>query len=150
MKLHNTIKLGSTSVLLNNMDKYVKRGQIWPFWPWKKTLRAIHMQTWLWQFISILLGQLYAKLEKKLLNSFGANGLLSAKRAKFDLSYLEKWPLERFNPIYLLICDLYHAKEASYQKEEKLLKRFWDRPLPSFNLDGRTDRQTDERRTTRH
>ena len=39
------------------------------------------------------------------------------------------------------------------KKEEKLLKRFWDRPLPPppLNLDGRTDRQTDgrtDRRTT--
>ena len=39
-----------------------------------------------------------------------------------------------------------HAK-----KEEKLLKRFWDRPLPPLNLDGRTDGRTDrrtDRRTT--
>ena len=28
-----------------------------------------------WQFISTLLGQLYAKIEKQLPNSFGANGL---------------------------------------------------------------------------
>ena len=41
------------------------------------------------------------------------DGTAELKRAKFDLSDLEKWPLERFKQTYLLICDLYHAKEAS-------------------------------------
>ena len=31
MKLHGAIQLGNTSVLLNNIDKYVKMGQIRPF-----------------------------------------------------------------------------------------------------------------------
>ena len=36
-------------------------------------------------------------------------------------------------------------KKLHAKKEEKLLKRFWDRPLPPpLNLDGRTDRQTDK------
>ena len=43
-------------------------------------------------------------------------------------------------------------KKLHAKKEEKLLKRFWDRPLPPpLNLDGRTDGQTDrqtDRRTT--
>ena len=33
--------LGSTSALLNNIDKYVKKAKIWPFWPWKTTFKAI-------------------------------------------------------------------------------------------------------------
>ena len=59
MKLHGARKLGSTSALLNNIDKYVK--------------------TLLWQ--------LYAKIEKKLLNSFGANDLqiLTFSTLKNDL-----------------------------------------------------------------
>ena len=69
-------------------------------------------------------------LGRKRLIIFGANGLPSAKkgqiwsflvqimssqvqkRAKFDISYLDKWPLERFNQIYLSMCDLCHPKEA--------------------------------------
>ena len=31
------------------------------------------------------------------------------------------------------------------KKVEKLLKRFWDRPLPPLNLDGRTDRRTTDK-----
>ena len=42
-------------------------------------------------------------------------------------------------------------KKLHAKKEEKLLKRFWDRPPPPLNLDGRTDGRTDrwtDRRTT--
>ena len=43
-------------------------------------------------------------------------------------------------------------KKVHAKKEEKLLKRFWDRPLPpSILTDRRTDGQTDgqtDRRTT--
>ena len=43
-------------------------------------------------------------------------------------------------------------KKLHAKKEEKLLKRFWDRPLPpSILTDRQTDRQTDgrtDRRTT--
>ena len=39
-------------------------------------------------------------------------------------------------------------KKLHAKKEEKLLKRFWDRPLPPpLNLDGRTDGRTDRRTT---
>ena len=41
MKLHGAIKLGSTSVLLNNMDKYVKKGAKYDLLTLKKTFRAI-------------------------------------------------------------------------------------------------------------
>ena len=61
------------------------------------------------------LWQLYAKIEKMLLNSFGGNGL-QMQRAKFDLFKLEKWHLELFNQIYVSICDLCHPKEAQWQK----------------------------------
>ena len=66
MKLHGAIKLGSTSVLLNNIDKYV-----------------------FWQFISTLPGKLYAKIDKKLLNSFGANGLRVKKEPNLTLPTLK-------------------------------------------------------------
>ena len=60
-----------------NMDKYVKRGQIWHFRRWKNTFRAIQANLAFDSSLveSILLRPLYAKIEKKLLNSFGANGL---------------------------------------------------------------------------
>ena len=68
----------------------------------------------------------------------------NAKRARFDLSYLEKWPLERFNQIYLSIFDVCHPKEAPCQKRKKLVKRFWDDPSPTH------DGQTDGLQTTQH
>ena len=34
-KLHDAIHLGSTSILLINIEKYVKMSQTWPFWPWQ-------------------------------------------------------------------------------------------------------------------
>ena len=94
-----------------------------------------------WQSLSTLLGQLYAEIVKKLPNSFWASGLQEQ-----NLTFLIwKWPLERFNQIYLSICDLCHPKETPCQK--KLLKRFWDwtPPLPLLNLDGQTDGRTDRR-----
>ena len=36
--LHDAIHLGSTSILLSYIDKYVKMSQTWPFWPWQKPL----------------------------------------------------------------------------------------------------------------
>ena len=142
MKLHGAIKLGRTSVLLNNIDNYVKRGQIRPFWHWKRTFRAIQANP---SFGSSLV----PFLVKMLLNSFGANGLKVQKEqnltlptlkktfraiwpnlsfdmwfmSKFDLTNLEKWPLERFNQIYLSICDLCHPKEAPCQKKKQEASR---------------------------
>ena len=34
-KLYEAIHLGSTSLLLINIAKYVKMSQTWPFWPWQ-------------------------------------------------------------------------------------------------------------------
>ena len=42
-----------------------------------------------WQFISTLPGKLYAKIEKKLLNSFGANGLQVQKEQNLTLPTLK-------------------------------------------------------------
>ena len=88
------------------------------------------------------------QIREKVTAQFWSKWPPSAKRAKFDLTDLEKWPLERFNQIYLLICDLCHPKEKKLhaKKEEKLLKCFWDRPLPpSILTDGRTDRRTTDK-----
>ena len=75
MKLHGARQLGSTSVLLNSIDKYVKKAKIGPFLSLKGTFRAIHANLSFDSSISTLFGQLYAKIEKQLQNSFGANGL---------------------------------------------------------------------------
>ena len=34
-KLYEAIHFGSTSLLLINIEKYVKMSQTWPFWPWQ-------------------------------------------------------------------------------------------------------------------
>ena len=36
------------SVLLNNIDKYVKRGQFWPFRPWQMTFRVMQANQSFW------------------------------------------------------------------------------------------------------
>ena len=147
MKLHGTRKLGSTSALLNNIDKYVKKAKIWPFWPWKRTFKAIQSNL---SFDSSLV-PFFGSSMLKLLNSL-SKWPPNAKRAKFDLFDLEKWHLERFNQIYLSICDLCHPKEASCQKKKK---SYWSvseidpSPPQSWRTDGRTDRRTD-RRTNRY
>ena len=48
-------------------------------------------QTCFWQFISTLPGKLYAKIEKKLPNSFGANGLRVQKEPNLTLPTLKNY-----------------------------------------------------------
>ena len=136
MKLHGPRKLGSTSVLLNNMDTYVK-GPNLTFPTLQRHLELVK------QTCRLTVHSSWATLcqnKENVTELFWSKWPLSAT---FDLSYLEKWPLERFNHIYLLICDLYYSKEAACQKKKKkkLLKNFWDWPLPppSILTDGRTD-----------
>ena len=75
MKLHGAIQFGSTSVLLNNIDTCVKKGENPTFLTLKNDLQSDSSKPVFWQFIITLPGKLYAKIEKKLLNRFGANGL---------------------------------------------------------------------------
>ena len=83
IKLHGAIKLGSTSVLLNNIDKYdlsdLEKGP----------LERFRQTPPFWQFIRTLPGKLYVKIEKKLLNSFGANGLQVQKEQNLTLPTLK-------------------------------------------------------------
>ena len=77
----------------------------------KRTIIERSSKPVFWQFISTLIGQLYAKIEKKLLNSFGANGPQVQKGPNLTFLTLKN-DLERFNQIYPSICDLCHPKEA--------------------------------------
>ena len=74
----------------------------------------------------------------------------SAKRAKFDLTDLEKMTFRAIQPN--LSFDMWFMSPQRSSMPKKLLKRFWDRPLPpqSWRMDGRTDGQTDGRRTNRY
>ena len=143
MKLHGARKLGSTSALLSNIDKYVKKAKIWPFWPWKRTFKAIQSNL---SFDSSLVPFFGSSMVPKfqLLNSFWSKWPSNAKRAKFrDLFNLEKLPLERFNQICLSICDLCHPNEASCQKRGKVnssVSEIDPSPPHSWRTDGRTDR----------
>ena len=60
---------------------------------------------------------------------------------------MQKWPLERFNQIYLSVCDLCHPKEAPCQNRRKVTEAFLRYTPSPLNLDGRTDRRTDRRTT---
>ena len=53
------------------------------------TFRAIQANPPFWQLLSTLPGKLYAKIEKKLLNSFGANGLQVQKEQNLTLPTLK-------------------------------------------------------------
>ena len=145
MKLDGARKLGSTSVLLKNIHKYVKRDQIWPFRPWKRPLERFKPNR-LWAFHLYPSCEVLCKNREKVAKQFWSKWPPSAKRAKFDVSELEKWSLERFNQIYLSICDLCHPKEAPCQKREKVTEAFPRlTPPPSILMDGGTDGQTDDR-----
>ena len=136
-----------TSVLLKNIDKYVKRGQIWPFLPCKMTFRATQVNPYFGSsFVPFL--DIFPSMQKreKLLNCFWINGKnisKCVKRPKSDLSYLEKGHLERFNQIYLSICDLCQPKEAPWQtKRQKATEAFLRFPPPPQSW-----RQTNRRTT---
>ena len=138
MKLHGAIQLGSTSVLLNNIDKYVKRGQIWP---WKRTFRAIQANPPFWQFTSTLPGKLYAKIEK---SYWTVLEQMASKCKKSQIWPCRPWKMtfraiQPNLPSYVIYVT---PKKLHAKKEEKLLKRFWDRPLPpppSILLDRQRD-----------
>ena len=133
MKLHGARKLGSSSVLLNNIDKYVKKAQI--FRPWKMTFRAIQANQSFWQFIGTLLGQLYAKIEKTLLNSFGANGLQMQKGPNLTFPTLKN-DLRAIQPNLPFDMWFMSSQRSSMPKKEK--KSFWSvseiDPSPTLEL----------------
>ena len=54
-KLHDAIHLGSTSILLINIEKYVKMSQTWPFWPLAMTFWVIQSNSFSSQFIVTIL-----------------------------------------------------------------------------------------------
>ena len=90
--------------------------------------------------------KLYAKIEKRLLNSFGVNGLRVQKEPNLTLPTLKN-DLDSDSTNSLVRYVIYVTpKKLHAKKEEKLLKRFRDRPLP-HNLDGRTDGRTDDRQS---
>ena len=140
MKLHGAIKLGSNSVLLNNIDTYVKRGQIRPFWPWKWTFRAIQANPSFGSSLVPFLGNSWeAKIEKKLLNSVGANGL-KVKKSKI-------WPYRPWKITFRAIFDMWFmSPKRSFMPKKK--KSYWSvsETPPPVNLDGRTDGQIDIRK----
>ena len=117
------------------------------FWPWKKTFRANSGKPDFWQFISTLLGQLYAKIEKKLRTVFEQMASEWKKGKIWPF-----WPRKiTFRAIQQnLSFDMWFIScQRSFipKKEEKLLKRFWDRPLPPSPPPPPsilTDRQTDD------
>ena len=103
-KLHDAIHLGSTSILLIHIEKYVKMSQIWPFWTWQGPFE------WFNQILLFTVhchhpgeascqnrGKVTEQISNKLTTSVKIGEV-----ANLDLSNLEKLPLERFNLILLL------------------------------------------------
>ena len=82
------------------------------------------------------------------MNSFGANGLQVQKEPNLTLPTLTNdiWSDSTKSIFWYVIY--FTQKKLHAKKEEKLLKRFWDIPLPpppppSILTDGRTDGRTD-------
>ena len=140
MKLHGAKQLGSTSVLLNNIVKYVKRGKIRPFSTLTKDLLSNSSKPVFWQFISTLPGQLYAKIEKCY---WIVLEQMASKCKKCQI-----WPFWPWQMTFRAIQPnlSFNILKKLHAKKKKLLKRFWDWPLPPpprpLNLDGQTDRRT--------
>ena len=85
-----------------------------------------------WQFINIIPKKLCTKNKEKLSNRFWENWQKVAKQPNltfFNLSNLEKWPLEWFNQIHLLAVHQHPPWEASWQNREKVITQFF-RKLP--------------------
>ena len=87
-----------------------------------------------WQLINIIPKKLCTKNKEKLSNRFWENWQKVAKQPNltfFNLSNLEKWPLEWFNQIHLLAIHQHPPWEASWQNREKVIKQFLRKLPPS-------------------
>ena len=85
-----------------------------------------------WQLINIIPKKLCTKNKEKLSNRFWENWQKVANSQIwpfFNLSNLEKWPLEWFNQIHLSAVHQHPPWEASWQNREKVIKQFL-RKLP--------------------
>ena len=121
-KLHDAIHLGSTSILLINIEKCVKMSQTWPFWPWQWPLEWFN-QILLFTVCCHHPGEASCQNRGEITYRFWINGQVS-KLANLDLSDLEKWPLERFNQIQIWVVHQYHPWEGSCQNREKVTDQF--------------------------
>ena len=79
MKLHDARQLGSTSVLLNNIDTYVKGGKIWPSDLEQGPLERFKQTR--------IPGKLYAKIRENITKQFLNKWPKCVKKAKI-LIYL--------------------------------------------------------------
>ena len=139
MKLHGARKLGSTSALLNNIDKYVKKAQIWPFWPWKRTFKAIQSNlSFDSSFVPFwtVLEQMTSKCKKGQFWPFQP-WKMTFRAIQPNLSF-DMWfmsPTRSFMP----------KKKKSYWSVSEIDPSPPPPPPPPLNLDGRTDGRTDRR-----
>ena len=121
----------------------MKKAKIWPFWPWKRTFKAIQSNL---SFDSSLVPFLAALCQnrEKVTEQFWANDL---QMQKSQIWPFRPWKLtfRAIQPIYLSICDLCHPKEASCKKRGKVTEAVSEIDPSPLNLDGRTDGQTDRR-----
>ena len=95
MKLYGFRKLRSTSVLLNNIHKYVKKGQICYFRPWEKTFRAIQANP---SFDNSLVPFLGSSMQNRNKRPIG----LIAPPFKINFLATENWPKIKLKSVRIL------------------------------------------------
>ena len=144
MKLHGARKLGSTSALLNNIDKYVKKAKIWPFWPWKRTFKAIQSNL---SFYSSLVPFFGSSMPKYRKCYWTVLEQMTSKCKKSQIWPFWPWKMT-FRAIQTNISfDMWFmSPKRSFMPKKK--KSYWSvseiDPSP-LNLDGRTDGRTNRR-----
>ena len=149
MKLHGARKLGSTSALLNNIDKYVKKAKIWPFWPWKRTFKAIQSNL---SFDSSLVPLFGSSMPKWRKSYWTVLEQMTSKCKKSQIWPFRPWKMT-FRAIQPnLSFDMWFmSPKRSLMPKKK--KSYWSvseidpSPPQSWRTDRRTDGRTDRRTT---
>ena len=145
MKLHGAIKLGSASVLLNNIDKYVKRGQIWLSYLEKGPLERFR-QTRL--FGSSLVPFLGSSMPKERKSYWTVLEQMASKCKKSQIWPYRPWKMtfRAIQPNLSFDMWFMSPQRSSMPKKKK---SYWSvseidpSPPQSWRTDGRTDRRTD-------
>ena len=113
----------------------------WPFGPWKILKSDSIKSNFFRQFISTLFGNLHAKIQKKLSNSFWENCLKVKNEPNLTF---KRYPFFQQNPyFYITYIDTF-IRKLHAKKEKKVIKQFLRNQAFKWKVDdnnnGRTNR----------
>ena len=123
------------------MSKCVKRPIIWYFRPEKGPLERF-IQTCLLAVYSYHSWASLCQNRETVTEQFWSKWPPSAKRANFDISDLEKWPLRDIQPNLSFDMWFMSSQRSSIPKQKVTETFLRLNPPPPLNLDGRMDRWT--------